>query len=438
MKSNQKLLIMFWIKKSKATKNGQAPLYARITIDGQDEEIALSRKCHPDHWDTEIKRVTESSAEARITNLSIAEIELNLNRNFIVLQSQYEHITPLMLKNAFLGLPVHFDKSIVTPDAEIPKDKTLLEVYDDFITKFERQVAKSKRSGETLRHWISARKKVTEFISFQFSATDLNLSDIKFSIAEKYYDYMTLEVDKPVSEVTAKGQIKKLKQILQGCVSRDYISKNPIQNYICSGGQKDVEPLEMEQVQRIYYKDFGVTRLEEVKDAFIFQCFTGFAYQDVYALSKENIVKVGNSGELWLIKDRGKTKVSEMVPILPIVQEIIDKYKDHPYCKTNNCLLPINSNARYNGYLKEIADICGIVPVSKDDHGLGTHKARHTFADMMLNNGVPLEDVSKMLGHKSIRTTQRYCKVRKHRISENMGKVKSILFTTEGKLIEVC
>ncbi|WP_214226612.1 site-specific integrase [Pedobacter sp. B4-66] len=427
---------MFWIKKSKATKDGKAPLYARITIDGEDEEIAVSRKCHPEFWDTDIKRVTESSAEARITNLSIAEIELNLERQFIVLQSQHEKITPLMLKNVYLGLPVNFDKS-VTPIVEDKKETTLLEVYTDFINRFQKQVIKGKRSKETLKHWNSAKKKVAEFIKFQYSATEVNLLDIKFSFAEKYYDYMTLEVDKPLSEVSAKGHIKKLKQILKGCVSKEYITKNPIQDFKCSGGEKDVEPLEMEQVQRIYYKDFGITRLEEVKDAFIFQCFTGFAYQDVYALSRENIIKVGNTGELWLIKDRGKTKVSEMVPILPIVQEIIDKYKNHPYCIANNCLLPINSNARYNGYLKEIADICGILPINEDDHGLGTHKARHTFADMMLNNGVPLEDVSKMLGHKSIRTTQRYCKVRKHRISENMGKVKSILFTREGKLKEV-
>ncbi|MBT2561283.1 site-specific integrase [Pedobacter sp. ISL-68] len=435
MKSNQKLLIMFWLKKSKTTKDGQAPLYARITIDGKDEEIAVSRKCKPQFWDTDIKRVTESSADARITNLRIAEIELNLQRQFIVLQSQHDAITPLMLKNAFLGLPVNFDKSIDPVCEKV--ERKLLEVLSDFIEKFEKQVEKKKRSYETLKHWRSTKTKIAAFISFQYAVEDILLSEIKYSFAEKYYDYMTLEVNKPLSELSAKGQIKKLKQILTGCVTKEYISKNPIQGFKCSGGDKDVMPLEMEQIQRIYFKEFSVKRLEEVKDAFIFQCFTGFAYQDVYALSKDNIIKVGNNGELWLIKDRGKTDVSEMVPILPIAKEIIDKYADHPYCIENNCLLPINSNARYNGYLKEIADICGIVPINKDDRELGSHKARHTFADMMLNNGVPLEDVSKMLGHKSIRTTQRYCRVRKNRISENMAKVKSILFTVDGQLKEV-
>ncbi|WP_409012431.1 site-specific integrase [Dyadobacter sp. 50-39] len=128
------------------------------------------------------------------------------------------------------------------------------------------------------------------------------------------------------------------------------------------------------------------------------------------------------------MKDRGKTEVTEMVPILPVVEQLIDKYENHPYCKVNNRLIPVNSNFRYNVYLKELAVICGI------KRSLNTHLARHTFADMMLNNGIPLEDVGKMLGHRNIRTTQRYARVQKHRISCNMASVRDKLFTASGKL----
>jgi len=155
------------------------------------------------------------------------------------------------------------------------------------------------------------------------------------------------------------------------------------------------------------------------------------AFQDVFALTEANIIKVGKEGERWLIKDRGKTGVSEMVPILPIIDELIEKYAHHSCLKISNHLIPVNSNTKYNAYLKELADICGIT------RELNTHLARHTFADMMLNNGVPLEDVSKMLGHANIRTTQKYCRVQKSRISSNMGKVKEILFTSSGKLRKV-
>lgn len=116
-----------------------------------------------------------------------------------------------------------------------------------------------------------------------------------------------------------------------------------------------------------------------------------------------------------------------MVPLLPVTEEIIERYKHHPYCKVKGCLLPINSNARYNGYLKELAVICGI------DRELNTHLARHTFADMMLNNGVPLEDVARMLGHKNIRTTQRYTTVRKQRISNSMAGIRKLFFDSKGR-----
>lgn len=435
MKSNQKLSIMFWLFKAKATKDGRAPLYARVTIGGDFKEISLNRKVLPKHWDTNLKRVTEASSESRTTNLSIAEAEVVLEKHFIVLQSQYEKITAQMLKNAYLGLPIMYDGGgIVVKEYE--KRDTLLNAFSEFIEKFKKQVSKGLKSAGTLRHWISTKNKVEEFLKFQYGIEDIRLADIKYSFAEKFYDYTTLEVDEPLSEVTSKGHIKKIKQILKGCVSKDLIFKNPIQDYSCAGGEKEVAPLEMEEVQRIYHKDFGCDRLNEVRDVFIFQCFTGFAYQDVYGLSPEHIVKVGNKGERWLIKDRGKTGVSEMVPILPIVEDLIKKYEEHPYCIANNCLLPVNSNERYNGYLKEIGNICCIIR-DEGERGLGTHLARHTFADIMLNSGVPLEDVSKMLGHKSIRTTQRYCRVRKNRISEIMYNVKNVLFNELGELKKV-
>lgn len=426
---------MFWMFKAKASKkDGRAPLYARITIGGDSNEISLSKKVLPMYWDPDSKCVSKEAPFSKAINQQIAHTEMALENHMLVLRTQYEVITPQMLKNVYQGYPAYhdMDEQII----EEKKSKTLLDAFLDFITKFDKQVQKKRKSDGTLRHWKTTKGKVAAFLKFQYNLDDIGLIDIKYSFAEKFYDYCTLEVDEPLSEVTAKGHIKKIKQILKGCVANDFIPKNPIQEYSCAGGENDVEPLEMEQVWRIYNKEFSIQRLIEVRDVFIFQCFTGFAYQDVYALSADNIVKVGNKGERWLIKDRGKTGVSEMVPILPIVEEIIKKYKCHPYCLANNVLLPVNSNERYNGYLKEIAVICEIF-IAANERGLGTHKARHTFADMMLNNGVPLEDVSKMLGHKSIRTTQRYCKVRKPRISESMAKVRNILFTKQGVLKKV-
>jgi site-specific recombinase XerD len=266
------------------------------------------------------------------------------------------------------------------------------------------------------------------FIKKHYRTTDLLFTDVDFSFAEKFYDFLTLEVEHPLSDITAKKHVKKVRQILKAGVRTKQIPNNPLDGFNCSGDEKEVHPLEFQQVEMIYSKEISIPRLEEVRDAFIFQCFTGFAYQDIYNLSPDHIVHVGLNGERWLIKERGKTSVIELVPILPVVEELIRKYEDNNYCKINNRLIPVNSNYRYNVYLKELAEICGI---KKE---LNTHLARHTFADIMLNNGIPLEDVSKMLGHKSIRTTQRYAKVRKERISRSMANVRTRLFHEDGSL----
>jgi len=211
-----------------------------------------------------------------------------------------------------------------------------------------------------------------------------------------------------------------------------WIAKNPIEKFRCGTEEKEVIPLELYEVEKIWQKKLSSRRLIKVRDAFIFQCFTGFAYQDIYHLSPQHMVRVGSEGENWLIKERGKTKVMEMVPVLPIVEAIIEKYKNDTYCTINQKLIPVNSNVRYNAYLKELSDICGL------DRDLNTHLARHTFADIMLNVlGFPLEDVSKMLGHKTIRTTQRYARVKKFRISDRMKTDRNLLFAEDGKLKSV-
>jgi len=424
--NNQKVSILFWLKKSKTTSDGTAPLYARITIDGEEEPISLGIKIKPQFWDTKLKKDTEPSTTARENNLRIAQADIDLDTHLKILRSQQEKITPLMLKNAYLGLPLNFNGQV--NDLEALQIPSLLKVYEDFIKRFKKLVKKKERSNDTLKHWYSAEKKIKSFLKFQYNASDYNLADIRYSFAEKFFDYMTLELEKPISDVTAKGYVKKLKQILENCTNKNFLPYNPIKAFVCYGNEKEIEPLEFEQVNAIYRKKMPIKRLEEVRDAYIFQCFTGFAFQDIYALSPENIVEVGVERERWLIKERGKTGVTEMVPILPIVEDLIKKYQDHPYCIKNKVLIPVNSNCRYNAYLKEIATICGI------NRNLHTHLARHTFADMMLNLGVPLEDVSKMLGHKSIRTTERYCRVRKRRISESMNNVRKKLFTN-GNLV---
>jgi site-specific recombinase XerD len=429
MKSNQKLSILVWLFKAKATKDGRAPIYARITIDGLSEEIAIGRKALPQYWDTESKLVTEGGIESKVTNQKIVQTKTDLDRLFMVLQTQYKRVTPTMLKNAYNGLSPLQSKKSGGQNSGVKM--MLVESLDQFIAAFEMKVQKGLRSKETVKQWKTTRAKLVSFLGFEYKVKDVPLAAIEHTFAEAFYDYLTLHISQPLSEITAKKHVKKIRQIIKIGVSRKVISSNPLEAFNCSGGDKDVMPLELTEVEAIYHKALSIKRIAQVRDAYIFQCFTGLAYQDIYNLSPEHIVQVGKKGERWLIQQRGKTEVTAMIPLLPIVEEIIERYKDDPYCKLNNRLVPVNSNYRYNVYLKELAEICGI------KRELNTHLARHTFADLMLNSGIPLEDVSKMLGHKTIRTTQRYARVRKERIARGMTKVRSLLFNKDGKLKKV-
>jgi len=168
------------------------------------------------------------------------------------------------------------------------------------------------------------------------------------------------------------------------------------------------------EVQTIYGKEMVTDRLKQVRDIFVFSCFTGLAYIDVKNLSKTNI-SLGIDGEKWIFTHRQKTETASRIPLLPIAAEIIEKYANNPVCLNNDKLLPVLSNQNMNAYLKEIAGVCGI------NKELTFHIARHTFATTItLTNGVPIESVSKMLGHKSLKTTQHYAKILDKKVSGDM------------------
>lgn len=420
-----------------ANKTGMAKTYIRITIDGDDTECYLGQIVPKEHWDNEEKKCRDSYPEFQSVNEKIEEVLDEMKAHFIVLSKKGNNLRAEDIKKAYLGQQEESSEYATDGNSAV----TLLDIADQFISEFKEQVDEGIRSPETLKQWRATRKKIVEFAKYQFGKSDISFCDIDTSFASNLYNYLTIKREKFLSddrnkrrnknlaEAAARKQIKNIKQLLAIGVDKSIIVKNPMEKFKTSGGDKEVEPLELQEVMKIYEKKMPVERLEEVRDIYLFQCFTGFAYRDLFELSEDHLKYVGLEFDMWLMKERGKTKVNEMVPLLPIVIDIIKKYRQHPYCQSTGKLLPISSNANYNGYLKEIAAICGINRVLK------THLARHTFADIMLNVcNIPMEDVSKMLGHKSLRTTARYCRVRKERISKNMKVANDLLFNKKGDL----
>ncbi|MEH3112588.1 site-specific integrase [Pedobacter terrae] len=426
MRSNQTLKILFWHRKSKADLKDYAPIICRITIDGKDAEFSTGQKVHINNWDVQLKKVVRLENAKKI-NSELNRISSVLEVNFTVLKTKYEYITPTMLKNSYKNITIESHGQIKSHNLD--KVSSLLELVDFHIKEFERLVEKSLRSKETLKQWKATKNKILEFLQVEFKVNDMDLSDVEYSFAQKLYNYLVLKRCPTLGDAAAMKQIKNLKQILNIAEANQWLLKNPIEKFKCGSEDPEIIPLEISEVEKLWRKKLTIDRLIKVRDAFIFQCFTGFAYQDIYSLSKDHIIYVGSDKEKWLVKERGKTKVIEMVPVLPIVDELIQKYEKAPYCKIHNRLIPINSNLRYNSYLKELSDLCGI------GRPLNSHLARHTFADMMLNVlQFPLEDVSKMLGHKNIRTTQRYARIKKSRIGKKMNEVKCLIFDDRGKL----
>ena len=228
---------------------------------------------------------------------------------------------------------------------------------------------------------------------------------------------------------TAMKYIKNLKQLMNLATVENWINNSPIKSFQCHYIDPERQALTMEEIATLIERDFAFERLNEVRDVFVFSCFTGFAYQEVYNLRPHHVTR-HTDGKLWIDTDRNKTKQPEFLPLLPIAEDIITKYANHPYCRKYSKLLPVNSNQRYNTYLTEIADLCGL------EMRLTTHIARHTFATTVaLENDIPLKIVSKMLGHKSIRTTEIYARASKKAIGRHMACLQEELFASGRDLL---
>jgi site-specific recombinase XerD len=271
-------------------------------------------------------------------------------------------------------------------------------------------------SINTYKKYETALSHTKEFLKYQYKLNDISIKQVDIAFINDFDFY--LRNTKNCNNNSTIKYIRNFGKIVKQCYVNGWIEKDPFLNY--KGKVKEIERtyLSENEIESLINKEFRIKRLELVRDMFVFSCFTGLAYIDVYNLTKSNII-IGIDGEKWISTHRQKTESASKIPILPVTQMIIDKYKNHPQSNNGERLLPILSNQKMNAYLKELADICEI------DKELTFHIARHTFATTVtLTNGVPIESVSKMLGHKNLRTTQHYAKVLDRKVSEDMKILK--------------
>ena len=308
-----------------------------------------------------------------------------------------EVVTAEALKNSYLGIS--------------EKRQTLMQVFAYHNEQVEALSGRDYAAGTVTRYKTIA-KHVKEFIEYQYKNSDIYLSQLNHKFITDFEFY--LKTIRHCGHNSTIKYIRNLKKVVRIAISNNWLDKDPFVNYKATLENVERNFLSAEELTTLEEKELKIARLAEIRDIFVFSCYTGLAYADVYKLTPDQIT-IGIDGEKWIHTYRTKTKVRSNVPLLPKAIEILEQYKKHPECVYSGRLLPVRSNQKMNAYLKEIADVCGI---TKE---LTFHIARHTFATTVtLTNNVPIESVSSMLGHKSIKTTQIYAKVVEKKVGADM------------------
>lgn len=408
-----KVSILFYAKKAKAAANGLVPIYARITINGKRIELSTNRFVEISKWSTEAGKIKGTSEEARSINNHLDLLKSQIRDAEMELIHKKITITTETIKSKLLGVD--------------ERARMLVPIFQDHNNKIKELVGKEYAPG-TLERYTTSLKHTIEFMQWKYNISDIDITKIDHAFITDYEFW--LRSVRNCANNTAVKYLKNFNKIIKLCLANDWLDKNPFANYKSKVKEVERVYLTEAEIQSIIEKDFKTERLSLVRDIFLFSCFTGLAYIDVKNLTKSHI-SFGIDGEKWIFTHRQKTESASKIPILPVTQMIIDKYEIHPQCINEDKLLPILSNQKMNAYLKEIAGVCEI------EKELTFHIARHTFATTVtLTNGVPIESVSKMLGHKNLRTTQHCAKVLDRKVSEDMKILKDKFSILDNNILK--
>ena len=394
------LSVLFIIKKSKLLKNGEAPVCMRITVNKRVAEVMIKRSILADLWNQKKECSKGKDRVATELNHYINTVRAKVLQIHRELEIDNKPITADTIKDCFYGR----DKV----------QRSLLEVYAEHNEKCRALIGK-EYTESTVTKFDTSINRLKEYIRSCYHCDDIMLAELDGQFIRDF-DFW-LKTEKHCQNNSALKHLKNLKKVIRIALANDWIKKDPFYGIHFKQEEVNVEFLSREELDILMNKEFAIKRLEQVRDIFIFCCFTALAFVDVQQLSREHLIK-DNNGALWIRKAQQKTNQMCNIPVLSIPQRILRKYEDNVECIKKGVLLPVISNQRMNAYLKEIADVCGIAK------RLTTHYVRHTAATVVfLANDVSMENVSKILGHSNIRTTQHYARILDSSIIRDMINV---------------
>ncbi|MCL6219916.1 site-specific integrase [Zunongwangia pacifica] len=403
MKNAVSFGIIFTPKLSKA-KNGTAPLYARITVNGERIELSLKRRITLNLWNEKRSRLKGYSEESLQVNKSLDRIFNKIYEAFRQLQEENKHLSAKSIKARYLGLDDSY--------------KTLAELMTYHNTKMT-----SVLKPGTMKNYYTTEKYVLEFLNKKMNTKDIYLKQLNYRFITDFEHFLRNYNPKthrrrPTNNGVMK-HLERLKKLSNLALKMEWIEKDPFARYSLHFKNKERDYLLQREIETLANLNLERETLSRTRDIFIFSCYSGLSYGDAKSLERRHIVK-GIDGNNWIVKEREKTGKLFKVPMLPRVKAILKKYQSES--KVSGFLLPVYSNQKINQYLKELAK------QSKISKRLTFHVARHTFATTVtLSNGIPIETVSKLLGHTKLSTTQIYARVIDSKISDDMEKLKDIL-----------
>ncbi|WP_312285553.1 site-specific integrase [Chryseobacterium gleum] len=405
--------LLFYQKKNEPKKNGNVPVMGRITIDGTPKSFSTKLDINPNNWDLKHGRVLGKSAQALSTNLKLDNIRVRINKIYDDMLKDEGFATAQKVKLSFLGVGV--------------MDDAILKVFKDQNEDFERMVSKGKRSQNTYNKYKTVYNHLSEFIRERYHREDMAFRELTSDFIREF-DFF-LRIDKECTHNTVWVYTMPVIALAELAIKKGLIRQNPFEDYEISMEETDRSYLLKEDVEKLMLLKPSKPKYELVKDLFIFSCFTGLSYIDIQKLKWSNIQSFFD-GHQWIISRRKKSDVASNVRLLEIPKRIIEKYRG---VTRNEYVFPVPSNATCNSHVKKLIEDAEIITEQK----VTFHTARHTFATMFLTEGVPLESLSKMMGHKNISTTQIYAKITSQKISKDMDLVSHKFAGMEAAFIEM-
>lgn len=397
------ITITFYARQSRAKEDGQAPIFMRVKLGKDYFDTNTKIFVVPNSWSSALGKMKGNHEQARFTNSLLESFRtkaLDIQRQ---LMTEGKQIAIDVIKNKWFGVSTE-------------RPRMLMEIFEHHNNQMKDLVGK-EFSPLTYERYLTSKRHTAEFLKWKLKVADLNVNEFNYEFITDYEFW--LKSVRNCDHNTTMKYLSNFKKIVNICLKNGWLQRDPFIGYKMSKREVERPYLTIEELSRISSKTFIAPRINQVRDIFLFSCYTGLAYADVKKLSRSEIA-IGIDGDKWIFTHRQKTESSTRVPLLPPAQEILDRYAYHPQCINEGRLLPVLSNQKMNSYLKEIADMCDITK------RMTTHTARHTFATTVtLTNGVPIETVSKMLGHKNLKTTQHYAKILDLKVSQDMSNLKN-------------